>query len=108
MDEINEGRRTIRWSKRHNGVGPLNAINALKGKFFSARKCNGQLMKTQGQIEHPHLSSYAKLIIYRRITPRNRVWDDSSDTIEWDVVNAETPNKVFNITDCFLMRFWRK
>ncbi len=108
MDEINEGRRTIGWSKRHNGVGPQNAINALKGKFFSTCKCNGQLMKTHGQIKHPHPSFYAKLIINRRITPRNRVCNDSSDTIEWDVINAETPDKVFNITDSFLMRFWRK
>ena len=86
MDEGDEGCRPICRSKMHHCVGLLNAVNPLKGKFLSTCKCNSQLMKTHWQIKHPQPSTKAKLIVYRRITPRNRVCDDSSDAIERYVV----------------------
>ncbi len=45
----------------------------------------------------------AKLIEYRRITSGDGVCDDASYTIEWDVVDTEVPNEVFNVADVLLV-----
>ena len=39
-------------------------------------------------------------------TPRNRKFKAASDTIEWPITNAQSPNEVFYIVTVFLVEFW--
>ena len=49
------------------------------------------------QIKQPHPLPDAKLVVDRRTTPWNRVRDYSSDAVQRDVVNAETPDEVLKL-----------
>ena len=108
MDKSDEGCWPIYRSKGHHSVGPLNGIDPLKSKFFTTCKRTGQLMKTHWQNKHPHPNSNAKLVVNRGITSRDGVRDYFSGAIQGNVVNAELPDKILNIMDCFLMGLWGK
>ena len=54
-------------------------------------------------IEHPPPFATAKLVEYRRITSGDGVCNDVSYAIEWDVVDTEVPNEVFNVADVLLV-----
>ncbi len=108
MDEINEGRGPICWSKRHNCVGPLDRVNPLKSKFFLTQLCHSQLMVPHRRIKHPHPCPGAKLVEDCGITSRDGVCNLKSYAIEWDVVHTETPDEVLDVVDMFLMGFCGK
>ena len=38
--------------------------------------------------------------------PGNRKFKAASDTIEWPITNAQSPNEVFYIVTVFLVGFW--
>ena len=54
-------------------------------------------------VKHPHPHPVSKLVEDRRITLWDGVRDQESYAIQGNVIYAETPDKVLDVVDCFLV-----
>ena len=65
-------------------------------------------MVAHWRVIHPPPEGAAKLIEHRRITTRDRVCNNPSYAVQWDVIDAEAPDEVFDVADVLLMGFCGK
>ncbi len=71
VDEIDEGRWPIGWSKRHNCVSPFDGVDPLKRQLLLTCKVHSELMVAHRRVEHPPPKCAAKLVEYRGVA----TWD---------------------------------
>ncbi len=82
----------------------LIASTPLECQLLLASTGHRKLMIAHWRVEHPPpFFTTAKLVEYHRITSGDGVCDDASYAIEWDVVDTEAPNKVFDVADVLLV-----
>ena len=61
-------------------------------------------MVTGKNIHEPVVFCPSEFLTDGVITARNRVCNQTGDLVEWNEVDAKSPNKIFDETDIFLMR----
>ena len=103
MDKVDEGCRIISWTKWHDGVCLFDRVNPLECQYLLARTVHCELMIAHWRVKYPPPFAMAKLIEYCRITSGDGVCDDASYAVEWDVVDTEAPNEVFDVADVLLV-----
>jgi hypothetical protein len=103
VDKVDEGCRTISWPEWYDSVCPFDRVNPLECQLLLARTVHRELMIAHWRVEHPPPFTTAKFVEYRRITSGDGICDDASYAVEWDVVDTEAPNKVFDVADVLLV-----
>ncbi len=73
---------------------------------FSWESLAADLMITLWHVPHPKPKGCAKGKEDSQIASGNGVWNDAGNLIQRDRIDAKTPNKVGNVCDAFLVRFW--
>ena len=104
MHERNECSGSVGRPKWHYIPGPLDSVGPLEREFLLAIRLHSKLMIPHWGVEKP-----VKFRVggseYSGIAPWDGVLYLASNCVERDVIDAETPNKVVNVEDVFLMRF---
>jgi hypothetical protein len=66
------------------------------------------MMVALGCIPHPVPEGHAKGEVDGGVTTADWICDNPCDLIERDEIDAKSPDKIPNVSDVFLMRFWGK
>ena len=108
MDEGNEGGWAVNRPEWHNIVSPLRSVWAGEGHLFLRTLSNANLMIALWSVPHPVPEGRAEGEVDCGVTTGDDVCDYLCDLIERDVIDAKSPNEVFDVGDMFLMRFQGK
>ena len=105
MDEIDKRGWAVGRAEGHDCVCPLDGVDPLECQLFLTFGRDGKLMIAHRSVKHPPPLRASEFVEHRGIATRNWVSDCPSDAIEWDVVDAEALDKVFDIANVLLMGF---
>ena len=103
MDKNDENNRSIGRVKWHNIVGIFCSIWARKSELGLGSFCDLNLVITGRRTQKPIPTRATEGNTHCIITVRNRVYNDSCDRIEGNIINVKSPEKVISITNVFLL-----
>ncbi len=108
VDEGNEHGWAVNWAEQHYVVRPFCGIRSSKRELVLGAWRDANLVVSQWCIPQPYPLTVAKSKVDCRIASGYQIYDGARDLVQRNIINAKSPYKVSNISDVFLMGFWRK